>query len=90
MSWHKMLTAAFFSLLLVRAKYKNCQDRIVRIVPVFRYEHAFHASTPPADKMNASCLCVLSSYKTVICCHFYVLSCKNPFYHDYPLGAVKC
>lgn len=86
MSWHKMLTAAFFLLLTACAKYKNSLDVPVRIVPVFRYEHAFHASTPPADKMNASCLCVLSSYKTVICCHFYVLSCKNPFYYYHSFG----
>lgn len=86
MSWHKMLTAAFFLLLTACAKYKNSLDVPVRIVPVFRYEHAFHASTPPADKMNASCLCVLSSYKTVICFHFYVLSCKNPFYYYHSFG----
>lgn len=54
MSWHKMLTAAFFLLLTACAKYKNSLDVPVRIVPVFRYKHAFHASFLRDDRMNAS------------------------------------
>ena len=66
MSWHKMLTVAFFLLLAVCVKYKNSLDVPVRIVPVFRYKHAFHASFLRDDRMNASFWYVLSGYKTMI------------------------
>lgn len=86
MSWRKMLTAAFFLLLTACAKYKNSLDVPVRIVPVFRYKHAFHASFLRDDRMNASFRYVLSGYKTTIYFHFYALCCKNPFYYYHSFG----